>query len=115
MVLDKRMFGPDTPASLTVEDFKLLVQARDAFFQMISSPVDKDTMAESMEEMRGIFGKSLAPVRDLPAGTVLDINLLTLKKPGTGIPPEQKDKVIGKILNKDISLKRLLRWEDIGD
>jgi N,N'-diacetyllegionaminate synthase len=113
VVFDKRMFGPDTPASLTVEDFKLLVQARDAFHAMTSNPVHKDHVAESMHQMRSMFGKSLGIIRDLPAGTVLTDNLLTLKKPGTGIPLDQKSTVTGKILKKDVSSKKLLRWEDL--
>jgi N,N'-diacetyllegionaminate synthase len=113
VVFDKRMFGPDTPASLTVEDFKLLVQARDAFHAMTANPVHKDRMAESMRQMRGMFGKSLALVRDLPAGTVLTEDLITAKKPGTGIPLDQNAVVIGKILKKDVSSIKLLRWEDL--
>lgn len=115
LVFDKRMFGPDTPASLTIEDFKLLDQARKAFYTMKTSPVDKDKMAESMKQMRDTFGKSLSPVRDLTAGTKLEDKMLAAKKPGTGIPLNQKQEVIGKALKVDVSHKRLLRWEDLDD
>ncbi len=115
IVFDKRMFGPDTPASLTVEDFKLLSRARDAFQAMLSSPVDKDKMAGSMQEMRAMFGKSLAPVMDLPAGKVLTYDLLTAKKPSGGIPADEKDKLVGRKLKKDVSMTRLLRWEDLDE
>ncbi len=113
IVFDKRMFGPDTPASLTVEDFKLLTRARDTFHQMLSSPVDKDMMAKYLQDMRTTFGKSLAPSRDLSAGTVLTEIMLTAKKPGTGIPVSRKNEITGKRLKKDVSQKMLLQWEDI--
>ncbi len=113
IVFDKRMFGPDTPASLTVDEFKLLTQARDAFHKMNSNPVNKDKMADCMQEMRGMFGKSLAPIKDLSAGTMLTHDLLTAKKPAAGIPADQKDTIVGKKLKNDVSKKRLLRWEDI--
>lgn len=115
IVFDKRMFGPDTLSSLTVEDFKLLTQARDAFHKINTHPVDKDQIAGSMMEMRAMFGKSLAPIRDLPAGTILTHDLLTAKKPAGGIPSDQKEKIIGKKLNKNVSMTRLLRWEDIDE
>ncbi len=115
VVFDKRMFGPDTPASLTVEEFRLLCGARDAFHQMMSHPVDKDEMASSMREMRDMFGKSLALVRDLPAGTVLTENMITAKKPGTGIPLGHKNRLVGRILRKDVARNRLLNWEDLGE
>ena len=113
IVFDKGMFGPDTPASLTVHDFKILSQARDAFWEMLSNPVDKDQMAISMEKMRRTFGKSLATVKDLPAGTVLTSDLLTAKKPGTGIPVNQICRIAGKKLARNVSARRLLRQEDI--
>jgi N-acetylneuraminate synthase len=115
LVFDKRMFGPDTSASLTVDDFKLLIKARDAFHQMNINPVNKDKMANTMKKMRGIFDKSLASIKDLPAGTILTEELLTAKKPGTGIAIEQKNKIIGKILKNNLPQNRLLRWEDVGE
>ncbi len=45
IVFDKRMFGPDTPASLTVEEFKQVARARDAIAEMLAHPVDKDRLA----------------------------------------------------------------------
>lgn len=113
IVFDKRMFGPDTPASLTIEDFKLLSRARDAFQAMLSSPVDKDQMAGAMHHMRDLFGKSLAPVQDLPAGTVLTEEMLSARKPGTGIPLDQKNSILGRRVRRDVSMERLLRWEDL--
>lgn len=113
IVFDKRMFGPDTPASLTVEAFKTLAEARDAFHQMIFNPVDKGKMAESCRETRTIFGKSLALLQDTPAGTMLTEEMLTAKKPGTGIPIDQKQTLVGKRLIADVRSTRLLRWEDL--
>lgn len=113
LVFDKRMFGPDTPASLTIEDFKILNEARKAFHIMKNNPVDKNKMADDMAEMRKTFSKSLSTIIDLPAGTTINENMLTAKKPGTGIPLTSKPEVIGKVLKVDVSHKRLLRWEDL--
>ena len=115
VVFDRRMFGPDTPASLTVEEFQVLCKARDAFHLMTSHPVNKNEMAESLREMRSMFGKSLALVRDMPAGTVLTDKMITAKKPGTGIPLDQKQSITGRILSRDVARNRLLCWEDFGE
>ena len=42
VTFDKRMFGPDTSSSITIEELKQLVDYRDAVFQMDKSIVDKD-------------------------------------------------------------------------
>lgn len=113
IVFDKGMFGADTRASLTVADFAHLAAARDAFHRMRANPVEKDAMAQNMALMREMFSKSLAPARDLKAGEVLMEALLAAKKPGGGIPLNQKNDFVGKKLKKDVPQNRLLRWEDI--
>lgn len=115
IVFDRRMFGPDTPASLTVEEFKLLTDARDAFHEMLSKPVDKDQFSKKFDDMRELFGKSIAPIRDLTAGLVLTRDMLTLKKPGSGIAESNLNKVIGQRLKNNVDARRLLKWEDLDD
>ena len=113
VVFHRKMFGPDTAASITLDDLAFLVQARDAFWEMQAS-VDKDNMANNLREMREMFGRSLALRMDLPSGTILEKHHLTLKKPGNGISYTYINKVIGIKLKKAVSSKRILRWEDLG-
>ena len=113
VTFDRRMFGPDVPASLTIDEFKLLADARDAFTTMRQHPVDKDAMAGEMTQMRRLFTKSVATVCDLSAGTILTDEMLCAKKPGTGIPYHEKNQLIGRTLIGDVKKERLLRWEDI--
>jgi N,N'-diacetyllegionaminate synthase len=113
IVFDKRMFGPDTAASLTVQEFKEVAQARDAIAQMLSHPVDKDRIAGELAQTRTVFGKSVALSRNLPAGTVLARDMLTVKKPGTGIPAAELDTLVGRRLKRDADAQRLLCREDL--
>ncbi len=113
ITLSRRMFGPDVPVSLTVEELRTVADARDAFHTMATHPVDKDGAAEELSEMRSMFGRSLAPQKDLPAGTVIDAGMLTAKKPATGIPAAALDTVIGRQLVQAVSADRLLTWEDL--
>ena len=113
IVFDRRMFGPDVPASVTLEELRLLVEAKKAFHTMFQNSIDKDEMARELKRMRGLFKKSLAPVRDLPAGTVISEEMLTLKKPGTGIPKSEIDRIKGRRLKRDVASKRLITWEDL--
>ncbi len=113
LTLSRHMFGPDVPVSLTVEEFRTVAAARDAFHTLASHPVDKDAAAAELSEMRSMFGRSLAPRTDLPAGTVIDAAMLTAKKPATGIPADALDTIIGRQLVQAVPADRLLRWEDI--
>jgi N,N'-diacetyllegionaminate synthase len=113
IVFDKRMFGPDTSASLTVGEFGQVAQARDAISRMLAHAVDKDRIAGDMASTRAMFGKSVAVTRDLPAGTVLARDMLTVKKPGTGIPAAEIDSLVGRRLKRDADAQRLLSQDDI--
>ncbi len=113
LTLSRHMFGPDVAVSLTVEELQTVAAARDAFHTMATHPVDKDAAADELCEMRSMFGRSLAPRTDLPAGTVIDAGMLTAKKPATGIPADALETVVGRQLVQAVSADRLLRWEDI--
>ena len=113
VTFDRRMFGPDVPASITFDELGFLCRARDAFNEMDANPVDKDAMANSLESMRQIFGRSLAPSRALPAGTLLAPGMLVSRKPGGGIPIDAIEDVMGRRLAHDVVPERLLRWDDL--
>jgi N-acetylneuraminate synthase len=113
ITLDRGMFGPDVPASLTVAEFRRIADFRDALAVMDSHPVNKNSLAEELAQVRAMFRRSLAPARALPAGTLLTADVLTAKKPGTGIPEADLMKVIGRKLARDVKPERLLRYDDL--
>lgn len=42
--------------------------------------------------------KSLVATRDLPAGTVLEPDMVTAKRPGGGLPPSEMNSILGRRL-----------------
>jgi len=113
ITLDRHMFGPDVAASLNVQEFRAIVDFRNALAVIDGHPVDKDGMAEKLSAMRDLFGRSLSPVRALAAGTIINEDMLDAKKPSTGIPERQLARVVGRRLVRDVSPERLLSWSDI--
>lgn len=89
-------FGPDVVASLTPEELKTLVDGVREIELMRDNPVDKDGLAEQMSSMRSLFTKSVVVKRPLSVGTVLTLNDLAIKKPGTGISGARINEFIGK-------------------
>ena len=111
----KQLFGPDVVASLTLEQISTLLSGIRHIEAMLASPVDKDGVAVEMEPLRKLFNKSVVLARDLGAGSVLGREHLALKKPGTGIPAREIERVIGKKLLRDLPADHLLSDEDIGN
>jgi N-acetylneuraminate synthase len=113
VTFDHRMFHPDGEASITFDELETLVTARDAIHTMEENPVDKDEMATRLENTRALFSKSIAPREELPEGATLTEDMIIPKKPGTGIPYEERNRVIGRTLVNDVSPNRLLTRDDL--
>ena len=113
VTFDKKMYGPDTVASVTFDDLALICRHAQNVNLMDQNPVDKDQMAGELETVRNLFTKSIALASPQKAGTIISDQMLAPKKPGTGIPYTQKDDVIGLALSKDVDADRLLNWEDL--
>jgi N-acetylneuraminate synthase len=91
----------------------MLCTMRDAVARMDAHPVDKDRVADKLRPLRDMFGRSLAPVTPMIAGTILTPAVLTCKKPTGGIPPDSLLKIAGRRLARDVTPERILRWEDL--
>ncbi|MBN2702426.1 MAG: N-acetylneuraminate synthase family protein [Methylothermaceae bacterium] len=115
VTLSRHMFGPDVPASVTVEELAQLVTGIRYLETALKHPVDKTHLPESVAELRPIFMKSVVINRPLDAGTRLERDHLAAKKPGTGIPAHDLEQVIGKRLRRDAAADHLLTWADLED
>jgi len=113
VTMSRGMFGPDVPASVSIEELRQLVDGVRFVERMRANPVDKDAVASDMAPLRAIFTKSLVARTPLAAGTVLTGAHLAAKKPGTGIPAERLPDVIGRTLRRDIAADAVIREEDL--
>ena len=115
LTMSRQLFGPDVPASLTPAELAELARGLRFIETMRAHPVDKNTPDEAAAPLREIFFKSVVPVRDLAAGTVLEPELLTTKKPGTGIPARALETIIGRRLCRDVPADVPLGYNDLED
>lgn len=113
VVFDKRMFGPDAKASLTIDETSQLVQAVREVRTALKHSIDK-TDNSKFSELKGIFEKSLAVNKDLPEGHVLTFDDLEAKKPkGHGVDAQNFKNVIGKALGRSLEAWSFLTEADI--
>ncbi len=110
--LDRSLPGPDHAASLEPEELKQMVQAIRDTDTLLGSAEKRPSEAEL--EVRIAARRSVTLAQDLPAGTVLEPQMLTLMRPGNGIPPAELDALCGRTLRRDMSLGDTLQWEDLG-
>jgi N,N'-diacetyllegionaminate synthase len=112
IVFSRECFGPDTNASVTTAELKQLVEGIRFVETAQRNPVDKNRMAESLTDLRVLFGRSLVAAADLPAGTRLATDNIALKKPGTGIPAARLNDIVGRRLRRAVSRDALFEETD---
>ncbi len=114
VTFSRACFGPDVPASLTVEELADLVRGVRFLERALANPVDKDAAAGRREELRRTFGKSVVAARDLPAGHLLRREDLALKKPGTGLPPARLSHCVGRTTTRPLAADEILSEDDLA-
>ncbi len=114
ITLSREMFGPDVPASVTLDEMRHLVDGVRFIEEMRANPLDKDNLPDSVTSLRGIFMKSVVATEDLAEGTVLEASHLTTKKPGSGIPANDLPALLGRRLVRSVVRDALLSRDDIG-
>ena len=62
VVHSKQMFGPDTQSSITIDELSMICEARDAFHEMQTNPVDKNKMSSELHSLRKLFNKCTAEI-----------------------------------------------------
>jgi len=112
-VFDKRIFGPDSRASLSIDQITQLVSGVKDIEVSMNNPIDK-TNNNQFQELKGIFEKSLAINTSLKKGQIIKEEMLEAKKPKfQGIDAAKYHQVIGKVVTKDMTQWDFITIEDI--
>ena len=107
--LDRAAAGPDHDMSLDpVQLAEYVAAARRAEVALGSGEIGL-TAVET--DVRAVARKSVVAATRIPANTVLTPQLLTIKRPGGGIEPDQFDRVVGRRATADIAADTVLTWD----
>ncbi len=113
VVFDKKMFGPDSTSSLTINEAKQLVEGVRYIEKSISIYIDKKE-TKNFLDVKNIFEKSLSVNKYLKKGDIITFEDLESKKPlGYGISVKDYKQIIGRKLNKDIEKWSFLNYNDL--
>lgn len=117
VTFSRKMFGPDVPASVTLEELRQLTEGIRFIERMAEYPVDKDESARETESLHTLFTKSVVALEDLEKGTILETRHLGAKKPGTGVPAARIAELVGARLKRALEKDELVRegdWEKLS-
>jgi sialic acid synthase SpsE len=111
--IDRTMIGPDHAASLEPSGLQRLVRNIRNIEKALGSP-DK-RIVEAERTVRQRLAKSIVAKGDIPAGTVITADMLTVKGPGSGLKPGFMPLLVGVVAESPIQGDTLvpqeaLRW-----
>ncbi len=93
--LDKSHPGNDHYHAMDPEDLKRFIQNL-AFIQEIIGETKKRPLEREMSA-RLYARRSIVAKREIPRGTLITEDMITFKRPGTGIEPSKLENIIGKV------------------
>lgn len=102
--------GPDQWFSSEPEELAEWVRGIREAHEMLGSSVLEPTAAE--RALRSEFRKSIVTLMPIQAGELLTSANIGLRRPGTGMPPEKFDAMIGKHATRDLAADHLISDED---
>ncbi|MCC6754588.1 MAG: N-acetylneuraminate synthase family protein [Saprospiraceae bacterium] len=110
---DRRMFGPDAKASLTIDELTELRKGLD-MLDRADAPCQDKPSAPDAENLKQVFGRSLATNKNLQSGHTINFEDLEAKKPaGRGIPVSECESVLGRTLRRDLAAWEFIQWDDL--
>ena len=110
--------GPDHRASLDAEQFVEYVGAlpdRAPGGAVRVSVEPRKRVLACERDVREVARQSLTSTRDLAPGETITRDVLTIKRPGTGVEPFRLDEVIGKRLARSVEADTPLTEDDLAD
>jgi N-acetylneuraminate synthase/N,N'-diacetyllegionaminate synthase len=104
--IDRSLPGPDHACSIEPSEFASMV--RDV--RLVESMLGRAEKVASEAERRNAVGmkRSIASRRAIAKGTKIQPGMLAFKRPATGIPPKDLNKVIGAVALVDIPADTIL-------
>lgn len=107
--LDKTLKGNDHYHAMDFDDACKIVASLD-YLEMIRGNGALECLP-SEQKARENARRSLVAAKNIACGEVLETDMITWKRPGSGIPASQFDSIIGKTARMDIAEDVVLQYE----
>jgi N,N'-diacetyllegionaminate synthase len=109
--LDRTMDGPDHPFAIEPDELTAMVRHVRDVEAALGDGVKRGPSDAESQEMYAKARRSVIAACDIPAGVRITRDMLTVKRPGFGIPPRFIDAIVGRTAACDIANDDVITWE----
>ena len=110
--LSRAMEGPDHLASAEPCELKALVSGIRNIESALGDGVKRPAPSEVSNRL--LVRRSLFAAAEIPAGTVLTPAVLACQRPGTGVPSERYDDLVGRRAARKFAVGEMLDWDGLS-
>jgi len=110
--LDRTLPGPDHRASLTPDELATMIRGSRTVESALGDGVQRPVSSEV--EIAAVARRSVVARRAIKAGTILCLQDLAIKRPGTGLPSSMLPRLLGRRVRVAIAPGALLSLEMIA-
>ena len=110
--LDDLLPGPDHRASLNIASFRELVELIREAEQALGDGVKKPT--PGAQSNKQVMQRSLVAANDIKKGDKIVQEVITIKRPGTGLSPKLYDIILGLTTTRDIPKGEILTLDSLN-
>ena len=110
--LDKTLKGNDHYHAMDPDDIRKF-KTNISLINQINGQFKKEPL-KCEEEARKQARRSIVATKDIPIGEIITEDMLTFKRPGTGISPSKLNSILGKKSKINIKEDELIKYEMIG-
>lgn len=107
--IDKNMIGWDHKISADPEELREICNASEYGYRMLGH---YEKIVNESVERREAFQRSIVAAKPIKKGEIICEDHLDYKRPGTGIPPQYYEFLIGKIARRDIAYDEIIQSDD---
>ena len=107
--LDKKLPGNDHYHAMDTHDAEEILKQIDYVRTLVGNPSLHSLESEKAARLNA--RRSIVALKDIPKGEVISRDMVTFKRPGTGISPAELENVLGKKAATDIVSDDILQWD----
>ncbi|MCB1145076.1 MAG: N-acetylneuraminate synthase family protein [Leptospiraceae bacterium] len=113
--LDRKMEGPDHAASLEFSEFKKLIEGIREIEESLGESSIERKFSQGEMINRENLSKSLVSSVELKKGTIISQEHIKVLSPGQGLSPQSYEKLIGRVLQRDMKAEDFFFPSDLQD
>ena len=106
------MEGPDHAASAEPGELKALVDGIRSIESALGDGIKRPAPCEVAN--RGLVRRSVFAAAEIPPDTLLTTEVLACRRPGTGIPSERYDDLVGRRTARRFAAGEMINWDGLS-